>query len=291
MARQNNSPQIGQVTRTASTQRFALSERFYDPHMDVPLHSHKKSYIIITVSGRYVSMFDTRIEEYNPWTVTYVSAGVLHTSRYPVSGARVLYVELPSDSLGKIREISSAQLSRCSVQGGAAAWTARQLYNEFTTFDDLSPMLIDGYVMQLVAHVVRHSSTRRRPLPVWLGHADELIRRRFREPLALNDIATSVQVHPGHLAREYRRYYSCTIGEQIRRLRIEYACEQLADTDRDLCDIALAAGFSDQSHFSVSFKQHTGSVPSKYRKSAKQCFFREKMLAGSKTPASSVPYL
>jgi AraC family transcriptional regulator len=53
----------------------------------------------------------------------------------------------------------------------------------------------------------------------------------------------------------------------VRRLRIEYACEQLSATTRPLADIALIAGFSDQSHFTVNFKQQIGTSPSQYRRS------------------------
>jgi AraC family transcriptional regulator len=112
-------------------------------------------------------------------------------------------------------------------------------------------------------------------LPIWLGNADETIRAHFTEPLALAEIAKRVKVHPVHLAREYRRYFNCTIGEQIRRLRVEYACEQLTTTDLSLADIALASGFSDQSHFSVRFKQQIGTAPSHYRQAVRTMVFAQ----------------
>lgn len=267
--------------RSVSTQHFALSERYYGSHMESPLHVHAKSYVIITLNGRYFSTFDTRTEEYKPWTVTYLRAGASHTSRYAVSGARVLYVELPMEALKDVWQISPSHLNHFSLQGGVIDWTARQLYNEFNAFDAFSAVVIDGYIVQLLAHLLRRRESRPHSLPTWLGNADELIRNRFTEPLALDGIAKSVQVHPVHLAREYRRHYSCTIGEQIRRLRIEYACEQLSSTNRCLSDIALSAGFSDQSHFTVSFKQYIGTAPSQYRKAAKTMLVPQKNVSRS----------
>jgi transcriptional regulator GlxA family with amidase domain len=93
-----------------------------------------------------------------------------------------------------------------------------------------------------------------------------LIRERFTEPLSLSKIAKAVNVHPVHMAREYRRHYCCTVGEQIRRLRIEYACDKLTTSSCNLADIALSAGFSDQSHFTVAFKKQIGTAPSRYRR-------------------------
>jgi AraC family transcriptional regulator len=267
--------------RSASTQYFSLSERHYGSNTEVPLHAHTKDYIIITLDGTYFSTFGTRTEEYKPWTVTYHQARVSHTSRYAVRGAKVLYVELPMERLKGVWQMPASHLAHLSLQGGVVDWTARQLYNEFNAFDTFSSVVIDGYVMQLLGHLLRHCAARPHRLPTWLGNVDEMIRSRFMEPLALDGIAKSVLVHPGHLAREYRRYYRCTIGEQIRRLRIEYACEQLSATDRCLSEIALAAGFSDQSHFTVSFKQHIGTAPSQYRKATKIMLIPQKNVSQS----------
>ena len=54
-------------------------------------------------------------------------------------------------------------------------------------------------------------------------------------------------------------------GEYIRQLRVEYACRQLSSSSTALAEIASAAGFSDQSHFSRTFKRQIGMTPSQYR--------------------------
>jgi len=50
----------------------------------------------------------------------------------------------------------------------------------------------------------------------------------------------------------------------VRELRIDFAREQLAG-HAPLSDIAAAAGFYDQSHFSRCFKRHVGVTPAAYR--------------------------
>lgn len=182
-------------------------------------------------------------------------------------GAKVLYIALPSDRLGRFIGSPASHLNTVIAQGGLTEWTARRLYQEFTESDDLSPIVLDGLAFQLFALLCRRRKELPQSLPTWLGRADELIRTRFTESLGLEAIAQAVCVHPAHLAREYRRHYNCTIGEQMRRLRIEYACEQLSSSKRSLAEIALEAGFSDQSHFTVSFKQQIGASPSQYRRS------------------------
>ena len=55
-------------------------------------------------------------------------------------------------------------------------------------------------------------------------------------------------------------------GDYIRKLRIDKATGLMESTDYSLTEIAYLTGFSDQSHFTRIFKQHTGMVPSAYKK-------------------------
>ena len=101
--------------------------------------------------------------------------------------------------------------------------------------------------------------------PAWLLEVRDLVNDRFSENLSLNEIAESVGVHPAHLARSFRRCYRCTLGEYQRRIRVEYAGRQLSETHTPIANIALAAGFADQAHFSRTFRSHTGLTPARFR--------------------------
>ena len=81
------------------------------------------------------------------------------------------------------------------------------------------------------------------------------------KPLPLADVARRVGVHPVHLARTFRRVHQITFAGYVRHVRIEFARRELAASDAPLGDIAVAAGFCDQSHFSRLFKRYTGLTP------------------------------
>ena len=82
---------------------------------------------------------------------------------------------------------------------------------------------------------------------------------------ALVELALDIGVHPVHLARVFRKNFDCTVGEFVRRLRIERACKEIAESSAPISEIALALGFYDQSHFSNTFKRFTGMTPAAYR--------------------------
>ena len=121
--------------------------------------------------------------------------------------------------------------------------------------------------MEMLGETVRCPVSERHKPPRWLLQARELIASRFSENLTLTEVAHAVGVHPVHLAQTFRKKYQCTIGDYVRKLRIEFACHELATTGKPIVDIALAAGFCDQSHFARTFKRAIGAAPSQYRES------------------------
>jgi AraC family transcriptional regulator len=85
----------------------------------------------------------------------------------------------------------------------------------------------------------------------------------------LGEVAREVGVHPVHLAHEFRKFYRESVGEYARRLRLEAACRQIAQTNLSLSEIAANAGFYDQSHLSNTLKRHTGMTPAEFRSAAR----------------------
>jgi AraC family transcriptional regulator len=88
----------------------------------------------------------------------------------------------------------------------------------------------------------------------------------FTERWSLAELAAAASVSADHLARAFRRHQGCTVGEYVRRLRVELACRLLAESEEPLAQVALAAGFSDQSHFTKVFRRRMGTTPAAFRK-------------------------
>ena len=66
-------------------------------------------------------------------------------------------------------------------------------------------------------------------------------------------------------ARSFRRAHGQTLGEYVRRLRIEDACRRLITTESAITEVALECGFSDHSHFARVFRRHMGVSPGRFR--------------------------
>jgi AraC family transcriptional regulator len=268
------SPQVhfrhGESLQAIATTGFRMVDRRYSPNLQVPQHLHEYAHLVVTLRGRYLQRSSGKDLEFTPGTVAFYPAGEAHSSSYSPLGARSLHIEITPDTLDRAREACLSFSNSLVCRGGKPAAIGGEIYRECRALDSTSSLVLEGLILQLFGEISRTPLQRCHHLPGWLSQADSVIRGRFTETLTLSDIASYVGVHPVHLAREYRKHYRSTVGEQIRRLRVDYARQQISTTKYSLADIALASGFSDQSHFTVAFKNYVGTPPSVYRRSLRQ---------------------
>lgn len=92
------------------------------------------------------------------------------------------------------------------------------------------------------------------------------IRLNADKPISVVDVQREVLVSRRNLERRFRVAIGRSILQEIRRARIERACELLRDTDFDMQLIAERCGFQNQVRFSTVFRQLMATSPSNYRK-------------------------
>src|SRR5213078_427883 len=74
--------------------------------------------------------------------------------------------------------------------------------------------------------------------PRWLEDVREYVHANFARRITLAAIGKAANAHPVHVAQTFRRHHQCTIGEYLRRLRIEFACRELASAQTPLAQVA-----------------------------------------------------
>lgn len=253
----------GTVLRRREVRGLALTETSYPPRLRLPRHSHGHAYFCLVLAGAYTETYTRRARACRPSDVIFHPAGEAHADEFADAGGRCFNVQFSPDWLERLG-VPAPSLGPCDSSGdGPVAWLATRLYGEFRAADDLAPLAIEGLALEIFAESARRA--RAHATPRWIRTATHYLRAHFGERLTLSEVARAAGVHPVHLAREFRRRRHCTIGEYVRRLRVEFACRELSSTDAPLAEIALAAGFSHQSHLTRTFKKLTGMTPAKYR--------------------------
>lgn len=107
-------------------------------------------------------------------------------------------------------------------------------------------------------------------LPQSLRNALELMHHNIDEPLSIGELATCVDVSRRQLERLFGRCLETTPARYYLELRLTRARQLLQQTNKDLADIAVAAGFVSISHFRRCFSQLFGVSPGRFRKASRQ---------------------
>ena len=138
---------------------------------------------------------------------------------------------------------------------------AKYLQKEKHTQNPVDHIFIDVY-----NKFIKQQSAQKKT-PSWVKELKQIIQDQVDTNLSLTDISKSLDINPSYLSREFSKHFNnLSFGEYIRKLRIEKAIELIQQHTYTLTEIAYLTGFSDQSHFTRIFKQHTGKSPSIYKK-------------------------
>jgi AraC family transcriptional regulator len=255
----------GDVLRTTLVGGFTLSERTYPPDLVIPEHSHQESDFCFVLAGSFTEVSGKQARCCRPRSVLFHPAGEAHSDHFHTS-VRCFSLQFgPGGTDDTPRWQESVSSRPVDSHGGRLSDLAARLYREFCRPDEVSRIMIEGLALQMMAETFRKAIAPTHAAPAWLGQAKGILHEHFSERPSLGDLAASVGVHPVHLAREFRRFYGCTITEYVLQRRLEFACHEMLNSRASLTEIALAAGFFDQSHFSRTFKAQMGMSPNQYR--------------------------
>jgi AraC family transcriptional regulator len=259
-------PEEARIIARRETHGFSLIEALYPPRLRVSKHSHETANFCIALQGTCSELYGRTLREYRPLALDFLPAGHAHSLTFDDVPLRCLTVEVATHTLNSVREYSLALDESLHCYGGPLALLLTRLYNEFLQEDTASPLAIEGLMLEMLAAVSRKQIDVPKPRPPrWLQQAKDMLHARFLDDLSLSAVAQAAGVHSVHLSREFRRHYHSTVGEYIRKLRIEYACKEMSNPDVSLAEIASAAGFADQSHFARTFKRVVGMTPAAFR--------------------------
>jgi AraC family transcriptional regulator len=82
----------------------------------------------------------------------------------------------------------------------------------------------------------------------------------------IRDLSAVARRSPAHFARKFKLAVGESPHAYVVRRRLERACHLMITSAASLSEIALSAGFSDQSHLCRIFRQALGRSPAKWRR-------------------------
>jgi AraC family transcriptional regulator len=266
---------LGELIRRHAFAGLSLTETRYPPGARLPRHCHEHAYFCLIRRGTYWEEYDGRQRACGPLMLAFHPPEEMHAEHFDGEEVLSFNIEITPSW---VRGFAGAALPLdrpFDAQGGPAVALAVRLFDEFEHLDASSSLIIEGLILELLGLCDRDRRGGT-AVPRWLWRVRDVLTERCADTFTLADLAAEGRVHPGYLAVSFRRHFGCTVGEYVRRQRVALACRHLAGSDAPLADVALLAGFADQSHLTRTFKRQLGLTPAAYRKMTARAAGRSK---------------
>lgn len=127
-------------------------------------------------------------------------------------------------------------------------------------------------MLEALARVLMVMLHRITPHTVYNELVSDLQRRfetEFSKSFSLDSLAREYSVSVSKLSHEFKRVTGSSVVEYLTFCRIAAAKNMLAKTDISIAEIVDLCGFSDASNFSRTFKKHTCTSPTEFRRKYK----------------------
>lgn len=96
------------------------------------------------------------------------------------------------------------------------------------------------------------------------------IKEHYSEELSLERLAEIFGYSPTYLSRMFQKYAGINYKSYLQSIRVEYAYQELANSERTLSEIALENGFPNSKALAKAFSKKYGMLPSEYRKKTRK---------------------
>lgn len=149
------------------------------------------------------------------------------------------------------------------------------LKHEVESDDPLGRLYAESLGMALATQLLRRSASdgsRRGPAKLSqrrLRHVITFIDEHLSHDLSLVELARVANLSPSHLKTLFRDAVGLPLHQHVIRRRVRYAIDTILSEDLPLSELALRAGFANQSHMARWMRRVAGLTPSDVRRATK----------------------
>jgi AraC family transcriptional regulator len=225
------------------------------------MHCHENPHISFVLKGGNIEKRKNTEIERLPGKVTFYQSGEAHQNIYKIAGSSHINIEIAPSYL-KNNLLDVVKIHELCRSNPDIKFLILKIYKELLIDDDFSGSSIKLLMLELFSGDKQLTT----PRPVWINTLEQVLNDRWNELLSLQDLSVVVGVHPVTISKHFSRYFNCTLGEYMRKLRINKAISLVKSSGTSLTDISYECGFADQSHFIRTFKHMTGFLPRQYQR-------------------------
>lgn len=254
----------GKVMNKVHTDNFIVTTTLYlKSACEDRLHSHHNATISFLYQGADVES-RKNADQYKrkAGDIFFYDSGEAHKTISTLKTSKNVNIEL-RDSRFLKDNCSIANLQKLISNDIEANLIAVKILKEINISDDYSPTTLETLCLDLTGMSNRIQSNIK---PTWVKVLKQLLDDNWQNKYSLTELSEISGVHPITISKNFRKYFFCSLGEYVRKIKIRKSIPLIKNSELSLTEIAYTCGFADQSHFIRNFKAYTGYLPKDFKK-------------------------
>lgn len=234
---------------------------YAEDNFSTEFHYHSNPHLSFILQGGNIENRKRMTTERKVGDIMFFHSGELHRTLPTTPHSKNMNLELENDFL-KQYNISEDEIANMIKKNIDSKFLMLKVYKELLENDSYSNISIK---MLLLNTITKPISSNLNKKPYWIIKLSEILNDEWNEFHNLMDLSLILKVHPVTISKYFVRYFGITLGEYMRKLKIDKSLSLIQNDYLSLTEVAIECGFSDQSHFTRNFKKFTGLLPKEFR--------------------------
>lgn len=251
---------LGNNKRQFLTTGIGIIETVYIDKVYEGWHVHQNPHWCFVAEGGNIEHRKMTQSDSTPGKLNFYSQGEHHRNTNTVLLTRTINFEIEPCWLSQ-HGIDDARLKFCTEHVSTRLLLLK-MYKETLLPDEHST----ASIQMLLLHVAQLTDNISTKMPPWTKKVHQMLNDEWDRTFSLDELAAKAGVSATHISKYFPKYFQCTLGEYMRKLKVTRSLSIIKNNNTSLTKIAFACGFADQSHFIRNFRNETGFLPGKYRR-------------------------
>ncbi len=256
---------FGQTNETIHLNGITITDTEYT-HPFVDWHYHENAYFTFILQGSVIEGNKKEKYECTTGSLLFHHWQDAHYNIKPDGYTRGFHIELDQTFLSSIYSELNIPDGSINILDPCVKLGLYQIFKESKLNDINVELIIQTLLFQVFTSMHKNNHSKLDKSPMWVNRIKELLYDEVGVKHNLMELSNILNIHPVHLSRDFSKYFGCTLGAYMRKIKIEKAMQLLPNKQLSLTDIAYSCGFSDQSHFLRCFKDALSINPSAFRR-------------------------